>query len=173
MEDTTPDLPAEDTHEVQPDTTDDIGDAPAETVDNGDSAAKKARREAQALRNRLREAEAELAKYQEAQMSETERAVAEARRDAEQSMRAEVTKSRLREVAAGRMANPADAVVFCNLENVDLDDPASLDAEIGRILEERPYLGVQQAPTSIDQGPRATPKAAPTFQQYMAQQLGR
>jgi predicted TIM-barrel fold metal-dependent hydrolase len=142
----------------------------SDEVDNG--AAKKARREAQALRTRLREAEAELAQFREAQMSETERAVAEARREAEAGMRAEVTKSRLREVAAGRLANPADAVVFCDLGNVDIDDPATLDAELSRILEERPYLGVQQQAPAIDQGPRQSPKAAPTFQQYMKQQLG-
>jgi hypothetical protein len=146
-------------------------------VEDGDdtenAAAKKARREAQALRTRLREAESELAQFREAQMSETERAVAEARRDAEQGMRAEVTMSRLREVAAGRLANPADAVVFCDLGNVDLDEPGTLDAEISRIIDERPYLAVQQQAPSIEQGPRQTPKAAPTFQDYMKQQLGR
>jgi hypothetical protein len=151
-------------------------DAGTEVVEDGDDgengAAKKARREAQALRSRLREAEAELATFREAQMSETERAVAEARRDAEAGMRAEVTKSRLREVAAGRLANPADAVVFCELGNVDIDEPATLDAEVSRILDERPYLGVQQSAPVIDQGPRQSPKAAPTFQEYMKQQLG-
>ena len=81
--------------------------------------------------------------------------------------------SRLREVAAGRLANPADAVVFCDLGNVDLDEPGTLDAEISRIIDERPYLAVQQQAPSIEQGPRQTPKAAPTFQDYMKQQLGR
>jgi hypothetical protein len=136
-------------------------------------AARKLRREAQSLRQRLKEQEAELTSLREAQMDETDRRVAEARREAEESMRSEVTKSRLREVAAGRLANPADAVVFADLANVDLDDPTSIDAEITRMLEERPYLAVSTGPTTIDQGPRTTPKPQPTFKEYMAQQLGR
>lgn len=137
-------------------------------------ASQKARREAQALRQRLRDAEAELATFREAQMSETERAVAEARRSTEESMRSEIVKSRLREVAAGRLANPADAVVFADPANVDMDDETTLAAEIERILSERPYLGVpQQAPASIDQGPRTNPSPKPTFQEYMKQQLNR
>ena len=137
-------------------------------------ASQKARREAQALRQRLRDAEAELATFREAQMSETERAVAEARRSTEESMRAEIIQSRLREVAAGKLANPADAVVFADVTNVDLDDEQTLNAEVERILSERPYLGVaQSSPASIDQGPRANPAPKPTFQDYMRQQLNR
>ena len=137
------------------------------------AAAQKLRREAQSLRKRLREQEDELAKFREAQMSETERAVAEARREAEEGMRAEVLRSRLREAAAGRLANPADAVVFCDVTNVDIDDETTLAAEISRVLDERPYLAAQQQPQVIDQGPRTSPKPAPTFQEYMAQQLGK
>jgi hypothetical protein len=134
-------------------------------------AAQKLRRESQALRQRLKDQESELTQLREAQMDETDRRVAEARREAEESMRTEVTKSRLREVAAGRLNNPADAVVFCDLANLDLDDQSSLEAEITRVLEERPYLGIKSGPTAIDQGPRTSPKPQPTFKEYMAQEL--
>lgn len=169
------------TDDLPTDAADDLGadDVPAEPDASEDGAqidlgaARKLRREAQSLRARLKEQEAELTALREAQMDETDRRVAEARREAEESMRSEVTKSRLREVAAGRLANPADAVVFADLGNVDLDDPSSIDAEITRMLEERPYLAASTGPTTIDQGPRTTPKPQPSFKEYMAQQLGR
>jgi hypothetical protein len=174
MEDAmTEDAPVEMPDEPATDVVAEDGDATEDSAHIDLNAARKLRREAQGLRTRLKEQEAELTALREAQMDETDRRVAEARREAEESMRSEVTKSRLREVAAGRLANPADAVVFADLSNVDLDDPSSIDAEITRVLEERPYLAASTGPTTIDQGPRTTPKPQPTFKEYMAQQLGR
>lgn len=95
----------------------------------------------------------EFDKLQEATKSETEKAVEKARKEAEAAARAEsnktwetrVVRSEVRVAAAGKLADPEDAVRFLDLSTFKVDDNGEVDgkaiaAAIDELVKTKPYL---------------------------------
>lgn len=145
-----------------------LGDAGKRALD----AEREARRAADA---RAKELEDKLAKFEDANKSETERAIEKARKDADEAARAEVTtayemrlvKADVRTRAAGKLADPGDAVQFLDLDELAKseegpDRDKAIDAAIAELVKSKPYLatGAKPAgPGDPDGGPRG---AGPT-----------
>ena len=113
---------------------------------------RKARRDAERA---LKRQEAELEKLRTAQLSETERAVAEAkaagRAEALQEANAKLVKAEAIAAAAGKLRDPELAAsLLGNLEGY-VDDSGDIDgeriaADIDELVTARPYLGVDKTP---------------------------
>jgi hypothetical protein len=136
--------------------------------------ADRAKREAE---RQLEAVRAELLRLREAGQSDAEKALEQARRDAAETARAEeraiheqryaaMLRGRLEDrvalAAAGRLADPADAARYLELDAFTPDergrfDEAAIGEAVARLLTERPYLAAAPAapPGSFDQGPRA------------------
>lgn len=134
-----------------------LGDAGKAALDAERAARKAAEREA-------REAKAALKKREEADMSEHERAVAQARREGADEVstayRTRLLSAEIRARAAGRFANPEVALKLVDVGDKGFDDEgeinaSAIDAEITRLLKDEPYLAVKAAappPPDFDGG---------------------
>lgn len=108
-----------------------------------EKAAKAAQRELEETRKRLAELE-------EAQKSDQEKALdaaakeaeARVREEYEAKMRAAELQSAVLKTAAGRLADPDDALRFLDTSDLDPADPDAVASRINTLLEEKPYLGV-------------------------------
>ncbi|WP_333810792.1 hypothetical protein [Timonella senegalensis] len=73
-----------------------------------------------------------------------------------------IKKSEIRAAAKGELANPEDALVFLDLNEIEVSDDGSVDGDavaqaIKDLLEERPYLAAQgerRFTGTVDAGPR-------------------
>lgn len=141
---------------------DDLGDAGKRAID----AERAARRAADA---RAKELEERLAKFEDANKSETERAIEKARKEADTAARAEVSQTYEQQLlesnvlvrAAGKLADPADAVKLIDLSTLAKSedgkvDEKAIDAAIADLVKQKPYLasGAKPGPGSPDGGPR-------------------
>lgn len=136
----------------------DLGDAGKRALDEERSA----RREAERARKAL---EKELADLRSQSMSDAEKAIAKAKEDG-RSEALTVANRRLvtaevRVAAAGKLADPADAVRFLDLEEFKVDDDGEVDAKavgkaIDQLIKEKPYLaaGASRVQGSADGGAR-------------------
>lgn len=112
----------------------------------------------------LRKAQSELEKTQQSSMTETERAVAEAKAQARSEALAEVQRDRVRDkveaAAAKKLADPADAPALLG----DLDqfivggeiDAKAIVRAIDKLVETKPYLSPQPGTGAGEGGPRGT-----------------
>lgn len=108
-----------------------------------EKAAKAAQRELEETRKRLAELE-------ESQKSDQEKALDAAAREAEarvreeyeSKMRAAELQSAVLKTAAGRLADPDDALRFLDTSDLDPSDSDAVASRINALLEEKPYLGV-------------------------------
>lgn len=148
-----------------------VADEPADDEDDqSDKAdsisgeqARKLRSEASNLRHRLKQAEGELEalRAQVAERDERLSAAENGRLDA-------MIYSR----AAGKLQNPADAVVFLDRGDLNADDVDGIDAAIEALLEERHYLRAGGSIPQIDQGVQREKPRGKTFSDVMAEGLG-
>lgn len=132
-----------------------LGDAGKKALDEERSARRTAEKAAKA-------AQAELDKLREASMSEQEKAVAQARAEGraeaftqanERLLRAEV-----RAQAAGKLADPADAVHLLDVMSF-MDDKGEIDSKaigsaIDALVKTKPYLSAKPGNGSGEGGPR-------------------
>jgi hypothetical protein len=131
-------------------------------------------KEAKAGAARAAELEAQLAKYQEATKSETEKAIEAARREGADSVRAEVTAARVLDKievrAAGKFADPEDAqlrLASRASEFVGKDGSIKveeIDTALAELLEQKPHLAAGEKSRfqgGADQGARNQPAADP------------
>lgn len=119
-----------------------------------------------AERKRWEKAERELAELRRSQMSESEKAVAEAKAAGRQEAMAEVSgrllAAEVRAAAAGKLADPADAVRLLDFDALDLvnDDgtvkPKEVESAIDDLIKAKPYL----APSSAAPSPTRPPQGA-------------
>lgn len=132
----------------------------------------------------LRKAQAELEKAQQSSMTETEKAVAEARAAARQEAFTEAQRDRLRDkvelAAAGKLADPGDAAALLG----DLDqflvsgeiDTKGISSAIDRLLAAKPYLGAKPGAGSGEGGPRggssSTAGTADPLTEALAKKVG-
>lgn len=146
-----------------------LGDAGKRALDaerlarsNAEKAAREAAEKSAAL-------EAELTKFREANQSDTEKAIAKAREEADKAARDEVEskyEQRLLESnvlvrAAGKLADPSDAVKLIDLAGLEKTatgeiEDKTIDAAIAALVKQKPYLasGAKPGPGSADGGPR-------------------
>ena len=144
----------------------DAGTKPPETGDAGElgepgkaalEAERRARKEAE---RRLKVAEAEVEKAKVAGLSESERAVEEARHTAREETAAgfktKLAASALRAAAAAKLQDPEDALRFLDLAAIKVDDEGEVDTKglagmVDGLLKEKPYLAAN--PPAARPGP--------------------
>lgn len=152
---------------------DDTGDDGADEGDESDlgDAGKRAldaeRTSRKAADKRARKAEKDLATALAATQTDAEKATAtavdEAKKEVATGYRNRILEAEVLAAAGGRLHNPADAVAFLDLSDLDPDtDPTELRATItgaiDAMLKERPYL--RSPKTSGDADGGAKPKPA-------------
>jgi len=177
-------LDAPDTPETSPAASDAPSQAPAEDRPLGEAGEKalaiwkERAKKAEADAKRAAELEAELTKLREEQMTDHEKAIAQARREAAEQARAEALatvnerlfRSELKAATAGKLADPdllADpdvAVKLLGFDEIPVTDSGDIDSEaisaaVASLLEAKPYLGAGSATLpSADQGARPSTK---------------
>lgn len=143
-----------------------LGDAGKRALAEERSARRKAEKAAKA-------AVEELERIQQANQSESEKALAQARAEARAEALGEangrVLRAEVIAAAAGKLADPSDAVSLIDLSTFEVDDDGNVDAKsissaIDELVKAKPYLAAdagarpgtggagarQQAPKSID-----------------------
>lgn len=143
-----------------------VGDA--ELGEKGEKALeawKQRARAAEKEAKRVKELETELAKFREETMSETEKAIAQARQESRAEALAEVNRrlvtAELRAAAGGRLNDPEDAVRFIDLEQFEVGTDGEVDrtavaAAVAELVKKKPYLavGATRPAGDADQGAR-------------------
>lgn len=143
-----------------------LGDAGKRALD----AERTARREAEtaakqlvAERDRLT---AELEEVRAGQLSDQDKALEAARKEAREAATAETDeKYRKRldaadvKATATKFADPADAILYLDVDSLPRDadgtlEPKALADALGKVLEDKPHLAAKPNPGSADGGPR-------------------
>lgn len=136
-----------------------------------------ARANAKAAIARAEAAEAALAnKDRPAEEIALENARKEGRTEATTAANLKLATSALKLAAAGKLANPADAVAFIDPKQFDVDDNGDVDSDalteaITKLLTERPYLAAGNQPRfegTADGGARAQAKPKESFDEAIA-----
>lgn len=151
QQDTAQDVDTQD--DADPDGADALGDPGKRALD-----AMKARLKRE--RDRRRQYEAELdALRKGAAKDETDTDVIrqEAERAATAKANARIVRAEVRAAAAGRLADPADALQFLDLSQFEVDDDGNVDTDeitdaIADLLQRKPYLAAQTQPPKRFQG---------------------
>ena len=160
---------SEETTETHETTSEDV----AETVEHvesvpelGDSGKRALDAERAARRNAekaAKAAQAELDRLREASLSETERAIAQARREAREEtsreLNSRLVRAEAKAVATGRLADPEDIVRYIDLSQFEVDESGNVDVkalnkEIDALLKSKPYLAAQRVGGDVDSGAR-------------------
>lgn len=132
--------------------------------DKGKQALDRMKAKLKAERDKRRTAEAELAKKSSADKSEDEQAIETVHQEAaaEATARANqrILRSEVKAAAAGKLADPADALRLLDLEQFEVDDDGEVDADeiegaITDLVTKKPYLAAQG-------GTNRKPKPDPT-----------
>lgn len=114
---------------------------------------------------RVTELETELARFREQTMTDTEKAIEQARKEARSETMATVNRrlvaAEVRAVAGGRLNDPEDAVRFLDLEQFEVGDDGEVDrttivSAVDGLLKNKPYLavGATRPAGDADQGTR-------------------
>lgn len=109
------------------------------------NAARQAERDARA---RIAEVEAQLADNgKSAEEQQLEAARREAQTEAEKKANERILRSELKGAAKGKLADPADALVFLDLSGFDVDENGDVDADaindaLDDLISRKPHLGV-------------------------------
>jgi hypothetical protein len=136
-------------------------------ANDASSEAARHRHEAREARERLQTLERERETEQERRDRETaerERAAGRAERDDEvAALHRQIATGDIRVRAAGRFADPEDAVRMLDVDALlatpEAERVAAVDAALGKLLETKPYLARQSEPRPglMTQGGRSTP----------------
>lgn len=142
----------------------------AELGDAGKKALDAERAERKKAERRAKDLDAELAKLREASMSEQEKAVEAARREAREeafkSVNQRLVAAEVRAAAGGRLADPEDAVRFLDLDQFPISDGGDVDTRaiisaVDGLVKQKPYLaaGATRPAGDADQGARGAAMA--------------
>jgi hypothetical protein len=125
-----------------------------------------------AARARARELEREVAELkatiESRDKSPDEQAIEAARREAEAAAIARanerILRSEIKAAAAGKLADPEDALRYLDLEEFEVDESGNVDATeivdaINELLERKPYLSAQGGRVTLDTGRGKNPAA--------------
>lgn len=153
-------------------TNDNPGGTPPPEDDGLGEAGKRAleaeRSSRRAAERRLRDMEAELNRFRESTMSETEKAIDKARREAlaeaQTSFNRRIVQAEVRAAAAGKLADPEDAIRFLDLDDFKVGNDGEVDTKaitsaLDGLVKTKPYLAASATrPTGdADQGARGAP----------------
>lgn len=120
-----------------------------------------------AAEKRARDLEAELTRVRESSMSETEKAIEKAKREAKaeatSAYNRRILQAEMRAAAAGKLADPEDAIRFLDLDDFTVGDDGAIDQKavtkaLDELVKAKPYLAASATrPTGdADQGTRRT-----------------
>lgn len=133
---------------------------------------------------RANAAEAELAKLKEASQSEQDKAIAAARKEATEQATAgfqdKIVRAEIRAQAAGKFADPDDAVRLLDLDDLEVFDSEGevqlgiLSKALDALLERKPHLraGHQAQSVDVDAGKGAGPTSGDMNDQIRQRVLG-
>lgn len=119
----------------------------------------------QAAEREAKRTEAELAKLRESSMSDQEKAIEQARREARAEANGAFNKrlvqADVRAAAAGKLTDPEDAIRFLDLDTFAVNDDGETDkkaitAAVAQLVKDKPYLaaGATRPTGDADQGAR-------------------
>lgn len=147
-----------------------LGDAGKAAIKAERQRAAKAEREAKELKARLEALEAE-------SLSETERKIAEARREASTeaiaAANARIIRAEIKAAAAGKLADPSDAIRLLDLTEFDVSDDGEVDNQaiesaIDSLVAAKPYLTATGRPAGTGGGGARPATAPPSVEQQIA-----
>jgi len=124
---------------------------------------RKARKDAERTNKMLL---AELEKVRESQLTESEKAIHEARQEARQEALSEINTriiaTEIKAAAAGKLLDPSDALTFINVNDFSVDDNGNVDSKeiekaLNVLLKDKPYLKAFQKTGDADSGARGKP----------------
>lgn len=123
-----------------------LGDAGKQALDRMKAERAAARAEAKAAKEALEALQAQLAlKDKSAEEQELEKAKAEARAEATSAANKRILRSELKALATGKLADPADAHLYINLDDFTVDENGDVDSDalneaITDLLDKKPHL---------------------------------
>lgn len=125
----------------------------------GDAGKKALARMKERLRNeRAARREAERRLTENAPADDPERIRSEARAEATREANARIVRAEIRAAAAGKLADPADALAFVDVDQFDVGDDGSVDQTdiddaIRELLAAKPHLAAQRGPKTPREDP--------------------
>lgn len=156
---------APDTTTTEPEGSDGLGNAGKKALAAMKEREKAARAEARELKKRLADLEAAASA---ADKTPDEQALEAARREAEAAALAKanerILRSDIKAAAAGKLADPSDALAYLDLSEFEADESGNFDSSeiaeaISDLLERKPYLAAQGGRVSLDSGRGKAPAA--------------
>jgi hypothetical protein len=107
---------------------------------------------------RAETAEKALEELQAKAMTDTEKLIEAAKKEATEEVDARyqvlLKTERLRARSAGKVNDPDDAIRLLDLDSLSLDDEAGMDQAIESLIKQKPYLAAKYTVPTIDQGPQ-------------------
>lgn len=141
--------PADANTDSEPPADDLDADADKALGDAGKKAIDRMKAERNAAKSEAAEAKKQLAELQQANETETDKRIREATEQALAGANARVVSAEVRAQAAGKLADPADAIKFLDLNKFEVDDTGAVDqdaisAAIDELVKSKPYLAPQR-----------------------------
>jgi hypothetical protein len=147
---------AEETEDVEAATEETAEETAAEDGDDkplgpkGEKALQAEKERRRALAAELRELRAELAKLRDGDGDEATRAAREAEKAALAKANAKILRSEVKAAAAGKLADPTDALRLLDLDSFEVGEDGEIDEDeiadaINNLLKNKPYLAAQSA----------------------------
>lgn len=129
-------------------------------------------------RVRLAELEADAEAKRVAALSEHEKAIETARKEAAAEVRSEfetqIAQERIRARATGVLVAPDDAVLYIDVADLDDSTPETIDAAIDELVKAKPHLKAKgAAKRGINQGPQGEPPTGDNPNDWIRRSLGR
>lgn len=155
---------------AQDDGADALGDAGKQALDRMKAQRNEAKAAARAEKQAREALQAELERLRAgAQEDETDRRIREAETAALQKANQRIINAELRAAAAGKLADPADALRFIDVSAFEVDAEGNVDAEaiaeaIADLTQKKPYLSAQGGRRfggTVDGGARDSRKPDP------------
>lgn len=139
------DSDGEDEDGADGDGADALGDAGKQALDRMKAERNAARKEARQLRRDL--AAATAPKPAEGDAPDPEALKEQGRREALEQVNGRILRSEVRAAAAGKLTDPADALLYLDLTQFEVDDDGNVDADeladaIDELITSKPYLSV-------------------------------
>jgi hypothetical protein len=107
---------------------------------------------------RAETAEKALEQLKAQSMTDTEKLIETAKREATEEVDARyqvlLKTERLRARSAGKVNDPDDAIRLLDLDALSLDDEEGMDKAIEALIKQKPYLAAKYTVPTIDQGPQ-------------------
>jgi len=167
---------AETHEESDPDGADKLGDAGKKALDAMKAQRKAALEKARAAQEEAESLRAQLAaKDKSPEQQALDEARSEGRKEAKATSDARIVRLSVKAAAAGKLADPSDALAFIDLKQFEVDDDGEVDSDalneaIADLIAKKPHLaaGAQNRfQGGGDGGARQQPKPDPSFDEQI------